>query len=439
MKVLLTLLTLLTLGLGTACAAAPAPLEPLPSLISTALTRNPELKSSQARWQMYLAKARQSGSLDDPMVMFKLQNLLVRDPLSFGGRDPTTAKVIGISQELPFWGKRALRQEVARHEADAYRWSIEERKQELARLVKEAYYRLYAVDKGLAIVAKNLKIMHEFTSIAEARYAVGKGTQADIFKAGLESSKLLEQQITLQQQRTSLAASLNYLLDRPPTAPVGEVSDFDLPVMRQSPEALLTVAEEQRPQVKNLDSRISRGIAAHALARRERWPDLTLSLEYMFRQPVNNTMTNDPGYDMFSVGLTFNLPIHQGRRQAMQAESSSETTMAAEELHDLKNRIRYEIRDNLAQMDRDRRLVTLYRSGIIPQAEQALASALIGYQVGKVDFLTLLDNRVTLFNYEQGLFTAKAAYMRELATLEAVVGEDLQNRQRPDRAATVVP
>jgi outer membrane protein TolC len=128
---------------------------------------------------------------------------------------------------------------------------------------------------------------------------------------------------------------------------------------------------------------------------------------------------------MFSVGMTFNLPYQQEKRRAMLAESSSETDMAVEELNGLKNSIDYAINDTLAQMERRRKLVELYTTGIIPQAEQSLESAVISYRVGKVDFLTLLDGRVSLFNYEKEMFESKAEYMMKLAQLEAVVGTEL--------------
>jgi outer membrane protein TolC len=67
----------------------------------------------------------------------------------------------------------------------------------------------------------------------------------------------------------------------------------------------------------------------------------------------------------------------------------------------------------------------LYERGIIPQAVQSLNSAIAGYQVGSVDFLTLLDAQVTLCNAELQLATARAEYQKNIADLEAVVGKPL--------------
>jgi outer membrane protein TolC len=420
MKLYLTILVLLLLSAGIASAGETKPAEVLPALIETALANNPELKSSQARWQMYVGKVRQAGSLEDPMFMFKLQNMLAREPLVFN-KDPQSAKVIGITQQLPFWGKRAIREEIAGYEAESYRWQAEERKLELKRMVTETYYQLYAVDKALEIIEKNLHIVDDFITIAESRYSVGQGVQQDIFKAGLERTKMLDMQITLQQQRISLAANLNYLLYRPSNTPVGQVADFELPIISRSVQQLNDLAYDTRPQVKSLITLANKGMASHRLARKEFFPDFNLSFEYMFRE----ASMNDPGYNMFSLGVTFNLPLQQEKRRAMLAESTSETDMAVEELNGLKNSIGYTINDTLAQMERRRKLVELYKTGIIPQAEQSLESAVISYRVGKVDFLTLLDGRVNLFNYEKELFESKAEYMMKLTQLEATVGTDL--------------
>jgi len=428
MKYLRALASMLLIFLSVAMTWAEErklPAENLKHLVDTALAGNPELKSSQSRWQMFANKAKQAESLEDPMFMFKLQNLVAREPFSFGGSDPQTAKVIGISQQLPFWGKRGIRQEMVTHEAESYRWSIEERKLELARMVKETYYQLWAVDKSLEIVAKNLQLLGDFVTIAESKYSVGQGVQQDIYKAGLEKSKMLDMQITLKQQRKSLEANLNYLLYRPGTTPVGPITDFSLPKITQSAEQLKGLADEKRPQIKSLAELVSKGQAGHRLAEKEYWPDFNLSFEYMFREKVDNDMVKDPGYNMFTVGVTFNLPFQQEKRRAMVAESTSETGMATEEMNALKNTISYTINDTLAQLDRRWNLVELYKGAIIPQAEQSLESAVISYRVSKVDFLTLLDGRMNLFNYERELYESQAEYMMKLAQLEAAVGGEI--------------
>jgi len=397
------------------------PAENLTRFIDKAIADNPEVKTSDARWQMFRARISQVKALEDPMLMLKIQNGMVKDPFNFK-MDPMTQKVIGISQQLPFWGKRDLKAEVASKEAESYKWQVEERKLELRRMVVETYYQLYFTDRSREILDRNIAILDVFITLAETKYAVGQGAQQDIFKAQVERSKMLDMGITLDQQRKSLEANLNALLYRPTDTPVGRIPDFAIKPMTLSGAELRAMALESRPLLKSLNAQIEKGNAGQKLAQKEFYPDFNVSFEYMQRDRFEMST----GDDMYSLGVTFNLPVQRERRHAMVAESSSEITMATEELNSAKNSIDSGISDLLAQMERRKKLVELYRTGIIPQAEQSLESASIGYRVNKVDFLTLQDNRITLFNYERELYDSMADYQMKLAQLEALVGKSLQ-------------
>jgi outer membrane protein TolC len=245
--------------------------------------------------------------------------------------------------------------------------------------------------------------------------------QQDVFKSQVERSKMLDMRISLQQQRRSLETALNALLFRSPETKVGKISDFEIRPWQFSAVDLRKTAWANRPIVKSLQAQIDKGEAGHKLAEKEFYPDFNLAFEYMQR---DRTAT-DEGLDMYSLGVTFNLPVEQSRRHAMIAESDSEVRMANFELDGLRNTIDSAISDLLAKLERREKLVTLYETGIIPQAEQSLESATIGYRVNKVDFLNLLDSRLTLFSYQQELYESQAEYMMTLAQLEAVVATDL--------------
>lgn len=400
--------------------------ENLNRLVESALTGNPELKASASRWEMFKSRVQQAGSLDDPMLMLKIQNGIVTDPLNFT-RDSMTQKVIGISQQLPYFGKRSLREEVASREAEAQHFAHAERRLEITRMVKETYYQLGSVDHELHLLDKNIEIMDTFITLAQTKYSVGQGAQQDIFKAQLERSKMLDMRITLEQQRKSLAIALNAILFRPSDTPVGDIPEYGIDGTLPSARELMASAEENRPALKGLAAQLLKGKGSYALAQKEYYPDFNVAFEYMQRQPA---MGSD-GADMYSLGVTFNLPVHRERREAMLAESNSEIAMAIEETNATKNSISSGIADLLAQMERRRKLVDLYKNGIIPQAQQSLESASIGYRVNKVDFLTLLDNRVTLYNYEHQYYDSIADYQMKKAQLEALIGKELSGSEKP--------
>jgi len=424
-----TSLLILSFALFVALPARGAegpPQENLNALVQAALTGNPELRASASRWEMFKSRVKQAGSLDDPMLMLKIQNGIVTDPLNFS-RDSMTQKVIGISQQIPYFGKRALREEVAAREADAQHFAHQERALELTRMVKEAYFQISSTDHQIHLLHQSLDIINTFITLAQTKYSVGQGTQQDIFKAQLEHSKLLDMMITLEQQRKSLAIGLNAILYRPANTPVGRIPDFPIGGELPSAAQLLAIAEQNRPALKGLRAQLLKGAGSYALAQKEYYPDFNVSFEYMQRQPA---MGSD-GADMYSLGVTFNLPVRKARREAMLAESSSEMTMAAEELNATMNTIASGIAEQLAQMERLTKLADLYKNGIIPQAEQSLESATIGYRVNKVDFLTLLDNRSNLFNFEHMYYDSLADYQVKKAQLEALIGASLSGADQP--------
>lgn len=404
----------------------PAASAELQVLVTTALSNNPELKSSESRWQMFASKARLAGSLEDPMLMVKAQNMLVREPFVFN-KDSQSAKVVGISQQIPFWGKRGLREKIAISEAESYRWAYEERKLELARMVKEVCYQLWETDREIDAVDKSLQLMSDLVQWTEVKYRVGQSMQQDVHKAGIEKSKMVEMKITLRQQRKSLEAKLNYLLYRPLGTPVPRMSGFTVPKLTRSADELNRIALEHRPQLRSLGSLVEKGEAGRRLARKESYPDFNLSLEYMIRQPVTGDMGTDPGDDMFSAGVTFNLPVWREKRQAMVAESMAETAMSTDEVNALKNSIALTIYQDVAELERLAGTIALYKNSMIPQAEHSVEASMIAYRVSKADFGMVLDSKITLLNYQRELYRMEADYLMKMAELEATTGIDLSD------------
>ena len=389
----------------------------LDDLVNQALTANPEVKASAARWEMFTQKARAAGSFDDPMIMLGIDSGLVRDPFNLD-RDMETSKVIGISQMVPFFGKRDLMREAAIHESEATRWEVEERKLELAAMVKESWYQLYFTDQSLVALERSIANLDNLVRFVETMYGVGQARQADVLRVQVERSKMEEMRLTLRQQRRSLEAGLNALLNRAMATAVPIIESVELTPATLDALELERLAEEKRPLLRAMASRIGKAKAERALADKEFYPDFTLAFEYMQK----DSLMDDPGYDMYNASVSFNLPLQRERRHAMVAESDASRRMAEEELNMTRNRIRQNIADLLAQLERDRTMASLYREGIIPQSAAAVESALSAYRAGKGEFMQVLDSRMSLLSVERDYYRAVAEHQMELARLEATVG-----------------
>jgi outer membrane protein TolC len=403
----------------------------LAALVNEALANNPELKASEARWQAFSERIRQAGAFEDPMLMFKIQNALVRDPLAFD-RDVMTAKVIGISQQVPFFGKRDLAKQMAERDAEVGRWDYEERKLVLARMVKETFYQLYAVGHALEVTHHHLHAIDGIDSLATTMYGVGSVPQQDVFKAQVERSKMEDMRILLRQKHRSLEAALNALLYRSAGTAVSIPTEIELTPINFSNDELERLAAENRPRLRALAAQVEKARVSRKLGEKEFYPDFNISLEYMQREPA----MEEAGYDMYGAGVTFNLPVQRERRHAMIAEAESETRMAQEELNMLHNEIRFGIADALARLEGSRKLAGLYRTVIIPQAEGALESATSAYRFGRADFMNVLDSEMKLFEYRRDYHQMVADHQMALAELEGVVGVELHLHNPDDEDAT---
>ena len=179
----------------------------LAALLAEAAQNNPDVQAARRETNAARSRISPAGALDDPMLEAGVLNLPV-ESLSFKTED-MTMKMIGVTKRLPYPGKRALRRDVAQKEALAVESNVQELVNRVRRDVKVGYFELGFVDESLRLAERNRRILEQYLSIAEARYGVGQGTQADVLKAQTQVSKMLEELIKLGRERPMLEAELN--------------------------------------------------------------------------------------------------------------------------------------------------------------------------------------------------------------------------------------
>jgi len=108
------------------------------------------------------------------------------------------------------------------------------------------------------------------------------------------------------------------------------------------------------------------------------------------------------------------------------AEATASAATEKQRLENTTTLLFFRIKDRYLAATTAQRLVKLYGTTIIPQSSLSLESAISGYEVGKVDFLTLLDNLVTLLNYELSYYEQLSNQEKAIAALEPFVGVNLR-------------
>lgn len=395
----------------------PSPV-PLNKLVQEALANNPDLQAAEARWHLYERKVVPARSLADPQLSLAFMNYPV-DTLS-ANDTPMTGNDLRLSQKFPFPGKLAAKGELAEQQALWFRGAYEDTKLQLVRRVRDAYYRLYYQDRAIGITEKNLQILDDFIRLTETRYEVGKGLQQDVLKAQVERSRLMDRLFTLKQQRASVLADLNTLLNRSSSTPVGSPDALEMIPVEISLEALQEGSENHRPLYAAYRSLIDRFKVQRELAKLDYRPDFNVWAGYRFRE--DSGMDPVDGTDFVSAGVNINLPIYLAKRREAVAEADAAIRMAYQQYDDFRSKVHFNIHDTYVRMEKDRDLVLLYKTGIIPQANQSFQATMAAYQVDRVDFLSLLDALLKLYRYEMDYYRVLADYRRDVARLEAESG-----------------
>jgi len=398
---------------GLCLIAGPLHAESLDQLVHEALANNPDLAAAKAQWEQFSYKTPQAGSLADPELSFAFSNY-PRDSLA-SDDTPMTGNELKLAQKFPFPGKLEGRTDLAREQARWFEAVYQDKHYQVARKVKDAWYRLYFNQESITVTERNLTLIDDILRLTEVRYETGSGLQQDVLKAQIKRSQFTERLISLQQQRTVIEAELNRLLNRPSHTVYETPGELALVASEANLDDLLDAGSRNRPMNSAYQSLIKRYRYQNRLAELDDYPDMTLFASWRFR---NDNLPND-GTDFVSAGISINLPVYREKRRAEKAEAQAAIRMAERQAEDFRNAVAQSIQSAYSRMEETRQQAELYRSGIIPQTTQGFQAALGSYQVGKLEFISLLDALMTTYQAEMEYYRLGSEYMRNLAWLEA--------------------
>jgi outer membrane protein, heavy metal efflux system len=424
LRISILVIFVLSFLIGTAFAQDDSTLV-LDELVDEALTNNPQLKSYYSASRADRELIPQAGALPDPMLSLSLMNLPV-DNFVFD-QEPMTGKQIGVKQVFPFPGKLGLKSRIASRQAEVSLANYSELQLQLRRNVKLLYYDIYYVDRAITTTGKNQSLLKEFVKVAETKYSVGKGLQQDVLKAQVELSKMTDRLINLNQKRTALESKMNTLLNRPVDQPLGKTLEPEIHIYHFDRDSLKGQLESKRPLIEAWRKRIEQSKYKVDLAKKNYWPDFAVTLAYTQRDVLQN---GTGGVDFLSGGISLNIPLYFWRKQSRAVQEKVIRSQQVEESYNnIHNQIYAELEDVFSDLNKNADLIDLYRTGIVPQASQSLESAMIGYQTDKVDFLTLVNNQLTLFSLELEYARIVSNYQKNIARLEFITGGDLKTNQ----------
>ena len=394
--------------------ASSVTLDSIYRLVRTASPRIAAADALSAAAEARIAPARRPP---DPQLQFGLMN---RSLPGFGLSDPLGMNQIQVMQMVPFPGKLGLAGRVAAERAEGQRARSADVAWDTRARAAMEFYEIYRMDRSIAVANETLRLLRDLGETARTMYGVGQGRQADVLRAQVEIARMDEELTRMKTERVAAAARLNALLDRGTDQPVGNVVLPQFPESLPPLDTLVAEAQANRPMVRAGEADVRSADAGVRLARREIWPDLTFGAQYGQRPMPDGTD------HMISLMVGVTVPVFAGSRQlAMRREAEAMRLMASADLEGMRADTRGRVAELYAAIQRSRRLAGLYRGTILPQSRATVTSSLSSYRVGGVDFMTLLDNQMTVNRYRQELYQLDAEQGQALAELEMMLGREL--------------
>src|SRR6267378_3631337 len=383
-------------------------------LLDGLMQNNPEIQAARSRFEAATKRPSQIGTPPEPTASYT--NFGVGHPFSRLNKSEFAYQGFGVSQELPFPGKLALASEEAKREAEGIQQNYRAVVLDVTARLKVAYYEWLTANKAIELTQKHSDLLSRFEEIARNRYTVGKGLQQDVLKAQLEVSTLEQQLAMLDEKRQRAEAEIASLLAVPSVA-LRAPGDIHPSAFSISLDELIRATNDS-PRLRAGQKMVDARAVSINRSLKDFRPDFGVNLEW------DHTGGNFPEHYMATVEVK--IPIYYARKQRYALdESYSKLREAKQNYQAAQQQSIYQVKDQYLSIQSSERILNLYKTTLIPQAQLTVDSSSSAYQVGTIDFLTLLTNLTNLISLDRQYYDELARHEEAIARLEPIVGREL--------------
>lgn len=375
----------------------------LESALQTAFANNPDMAAAQ--WEIDIAQGgrQQAGLIPNPVASWDAEDT----------RRNSRTTTVKLSQTLELGGKRGARIDVATRAQEAASLTLEQRRNGLRVEVIDGYYGALRAQERLDLAQRSLALAERGLVVANGRVTAGKTSPVEATRAQVQLSE-----IRLEFNRAQMGLSDAY---RRLAASTGAAStDFQaVATQAQAAPALPSPTQllgrlEQTAELRLAELQIVQGEAALGLEKAQRIPDLDVSIGSQYDASVRERVN--------VVGVSMPIPLFNRNQGNVLAASRR-----ADQARDLRNaaelRLRTETRQALDLWQTANTEVRSFNQQILPAAQSAVDSATRGFEMGKFNFLDVLDAQRTLIAARTQYLAATAQATEAWVRIERIYGD----------------
>ncbi len=390
-------------GLLAMAQVASAQTLTLESALQSAFAGNPDLAAAQ--WEIDIAQGgrQQAGLIPNPVASWDAEDT----------RRSTRTTTVKLSQTLELGGKRGARIEVASRAQDAAAQELEQRRNLLRAEVIDGFYGALRAQERLELAQRSMALAERGLVIANGRVTAGKASPVEATRAQVEVS-----QIRLERSRAEIGVSDAYrrLAAITGSGTIGfervEAGAVNTPALPSATQLLARL--ESTAELRLAQLQIQQRDAGLGLEKAQRIPDLDISIGSQYDASVRERVN--------LVGVSMPIPLFNRNQGNVLAASRR-----ADQARDLRNatelRLRTETRQALDLWATANSEVRAFNQVILPAAQSAVDSATRGFEMGKFNFLDVLDAQRTLIAARTQYLAALAQATDAWVRIERIYGD----------------
>ena len=411
--------------------------------IQLGLKNDPWLKGNEYSQTKVESLAISAGQLPDPKVSLGLANIGA-DNFDFG-QEPMTQLKVGVSQMFPRGKSLSLKREKLNTFAKQYPYQREDRKAQLAVKIGQLWLSAYQEQESIRLIEKDRSLFEHLVDVAEASYSSvkGKTRQQDLIRAQLELTRLEDRLTVLNQNLESNLKQLsefvsNYFVDQYSIKSTNlDVSNIiltnKLPSIELRLEDLYKINSKKtknqlfelfmkHPAVNALNMRIKSEEVGIKLAEQKYKPAWGLSTSYGYRSDAENNMSRA---DLFSVGITFDLPIFTKNRQDQDLRAAVSSLDSIEtEKWQLLRKLMSTFETQKTQLIRLNQRKELYSNQLLPQMNEQAEASLTAYTNDDGDFAEVVRARIAELNAQIDALKINVSIQKTIIKLNYLFMDD---------------
>lgn len=378
-------------------------------LISIALAQNPKLEKAKKDWEATLERYTQATRLDN--VLRQYQSFI--DDLNL--QSTQMKHKAPIMKHFPLPGTLSLKGDIIDKEAKLARERYNIVLRDLITGIRVTYDALQYNIEQTKLTEENLAILRQLEETAFVKYETSKANFSDVIKVQVRIAQLADDLLTLKDFRETRVAKLAQFLKLDPSWQLGPPRPAPLRDTPLSIQSLIAMGRKHQQEIRIANLKIEKTNLAILLAEKRFYPDFTLGYS-----------TLEAGKPEIPARLKkVATPFWFGKNDAYVREARLKYQGLLEKRQATEDKLVYTVKDLVFQFNTAKRDVHLYRTSLLPLAQEAFEVAETEYLAGKVSFLDLLDAETTWLKYKLLYHKSIKNQNQSIARLEQTIGRRL--------------